>query len=117
VSRATRIAIVEDSERLSSLFEEVLRGAGYDVVVFPDGKSFLATNPESYDLALVDLMLPDIHGLTVIRTVASRVKCIAITGADVVLRASALLAGAQITIHKPVPNESLVQIVKAVLLM
>jgi DNA-binding response OmpR family regulator len=69
-----RVLIVEDEQRLARNIAAVLReSAGFAVDLADDGPGGLhlaSTNP--YDLVILDLMLPGIDGLTLLRTLRSR---------------------------------------------
>ena len=62
-----RILLVEDDVKIASFVEKGLRAAGYAVDHVADGKAGLgmALN-EPYDLAIIDLMLPKLDGLSLI---------------------------------------------------
>jgi len=64
-----RLLLIEDSARLRTTLERGLRRAGYAVDAAADGREglWLATENE-YDVIVLDLMLPEIDGLTVLRT-------------------------------------------------
>lgn len=58
-----RILIVEDEERIAGFLERGLRAEGHFCVVANDGESGLSLALEGdFDLLLLDLMLPGIHG-------------------------------------------------------
>jgi len=58
-----RILIVEDEARIANFLERGLRAEGHFSVVADDGESGLALALEGdFDLLLLDLMLPGIHG-------------------------------------------------------
>ena len=61
---ANRILIVEDDKGISDTVALNLRFVGYEVVTFDDGGAAAAALPQdhSYDLALLDIMLPGIDG-------------------------------------------------------
>ena len=69
----SRILIVEDEARLAGFLEKGLRANGYATKVAPDGESArrLADDSE-FDLVILDLGLPDIDGLTVLREIRDR---------------------------------------------
>jgi two-component system, OmpR family, response regulator QseB len=69
----SRILIVEDETRLASFLEKGLRANGYSTKVAPDGDSArrLADDTD-FDLVILDLGLPDIDGLTVLRELRDR---------------------------------------------
>ena len=64
----TRIVIVEDETDIASVVQDYLRHAGYETTHFTDGQSALesivATPP---DLTLLDIMLPRLDGIEVLR--------------------------------------------------
>ena len=63
-----RILLVEDSERLARSVQTGLRKLGHAVDVVHDGVSGLSyarCNP--YDLVVLDIMLPELDGLSVLR--------------------------------------------------
>lgn len=64
-----RLLLIEDSDRLRGTLERGLRKAGYAVDSARDGRDglWLATENE-YDVVILDLMLPEVDGLTVLRT-------------------------------------------------
>ena len=68
-----RILVVEDNKLLADGLAAVLRGSGYAVDVVRDGVSanaVLAT--EGFDLVILDLTLPEMDGLEVLRTMRAR---------------------------------------------
>ena len=68
----TKILLVEDEPDLQSLLEFNLREAGYDVLATARGGEALSLcQSERPDLVLLDLMLPDIPGTQVCRTLRS----------------------------------------------
>ena len=62
----SRILLVEDEEHLAAGLAFNLRNAGYDVEIATAGEPALeAMARESFDLVLLDVMLPDLSGLEV----------------------------------------------------
>lgn len=58
-----RILVVDDEKEITDLVEIYLQNAGFEVAKFYDGKSALAyIEREKVDLAVMDIMLPDIDG-------------------------------------------------------
>ncbi|HEU4495097.1 MAG TPA: response regulator transcription factor [Rubrobacteraceae bacterium] len=65
-----RILVVEDEARLATLIARVLKEEGYAAETVRDGKTALARAlVDSFDLLIVDWMLPDLNGIQVIRRI------------------------------------------------
>jgi two-component system, OmpR family, response regulator len=63
-----RILIAEDEERTAELLARGLRGHGHAVDVVNDGDSAITqAGADSYDLMVLDVMLPGVDGFTVCR--------------------------------------------------
>lgn len=68
-----RILVVEDNRVLAKGLTDVLRGSGYAVDTVGDGASALAvTAAERFDLVILDLNLPDLDGIGVLRSIRDR---------------------------------------------
>ena len=68
-----RALIVEDDERIAEFVGQGLREAGFAVDHATDGEAGLAlATGEPYDIAIVDLMLPALDGLSVIQGMRAR---------------------------------------------
>lgn len=68
-----RLLVVEDNATLAEGLVTVLRGNGYAVDVVGDGASAVAVlAAERFDLVILDLNLPEMDGLDVLRTVRTR---------------------------------------------
>lgn len=64
------ILIIEDDNDLRDLYVEVLRGENFGVIEASDGETGMArAKEEVYDLLLLDIMLPKIDGLQILRSV------------------------------------------------
>ncbi|MCG6910670.1 MAG: response regulator transcription factor [Deltaproteobacteria bacterium] len=67
-----RILLVEDDLKIASFVKKGLEASGFTVDHVPDGEEGLnLAMTEPYDTAIVDLMLPKIDGLTLIRQIRS----------------------------------------------
>jgi DNA-binding response OmpR family regulator len=68
-----RLLLIEDSLRLRSSLAKGLSRAGYAIDAARDGREglWLATE-NAYDVIVLDLMLPEVDGLTVLRTLRDR---------------------------------------------
>ena len=68
-----RVLIVEDESRLVSFLEKGLRGNGFTTSVARNGATALAVASDSdFDLMILDLGLPDVDGLDVLRGLRER---------------------------------------------
>src|SRR5579884_3877484 len=68
-----RILIVEDEKRIQDFLSRGLESAGYAVDVASDGSSGIdMVHATEYDLVILDLMLPDLDGLTVLQKIRNR---------------------------------------------
>jgi DNA-binding response OmpR family regulator len=64
-----RILCIEDEHFISELYTRALTKAGYQVDVQLDGqKGMAAAQTDQYDIILLDLMIPSITGIEVLRT-------------------------------------------------
>jgi DNA-binding response OmpR family regulator len=70
-----RILCIEDEHFISELYARALTKAGYEVDVQLDGqKGLAAAQTDRYDIILLDLMIPNITGIEVLRTLRDPVK-------------------------------------------
>ena len=80
-----RIILIEDDEEIRGMISDYLSGE-FEVTSFPDGTTAIrtTTNYEEYSLALIDLMLPDMSGMEIIKTIrqVSNIPIIIITAKD-----------------------------------
>jgi two-component system copper resistance phosphate regulon response regulator CusR len=68
-----RVLVVEDERKLAQVLASALRAQHYDVVVAPTGEDgFFQANAETFDLVLLDLMLPGRNGLEILETLRKR---------------------------------------------
>lgn len=68
-STQRNILCVEDEPFISELYTRALIKAGYKVTVVADGAEALkAAETNAYDIILLDLMLPNLTGIEILRT-------------------------------------------------
>jgi len=66
---AKKILLVDDEQDILTVFETVLRQAGYEVTVASSGRGALdAAKMAQFDLILLDQMMPDMNGNDVLAT-------------------------------------------------
>ena len=116
---AERILIVEDEEKLARFVELELTHEGYAVEKAFDGRSGLEKlESGAYDLALLDIMLPGLNGLEVLRRARRTVDTpvIMLTARDSVMdKVTGLDMGAEDYITKPFEIEELLARIRAAL--
>jgi DNA-binding response OmpR family regulator len=114
-----RILIVEDEKKIVDIVKAYLEREGFQVMVAYDGKAAIDTaGSQKPDLIILDLMLPEISGLDVCRTIRqiSRVPIIMLTARDDVAdKIVGLELGADDYITKPFNPNELVSRIRAVL--
>lgn len=65
-----KVLCIEDEHFISELYARALTKAGYEVDVQLDGqKGLAAAQTDKYDIILLDLMIPNITGIEVLRTI------------------------------------------------
>lgn len=70
-----QILLIEDEAFISDLYKRQLDLAGFSTDVAPTGKEGLEMlSKKEYDLLLLDIMLPDINGLEILKKVKSEDK-------------------------------------------
>jgi DNA-binding NtrC family response regulator len=63
-----QVLVAEDEENLAHILSTFLRGRGHHVVCVGDGKTALqAVRSEAFDVALVDIVMPEMDGLETLR--------------------------------------------------
>jgi DNA-binding response OmpR family regulator len=115
-----RILVVDDEQPVQQLLDRTLRGEGYDVVPALDGEQALdEIRRQSFDLVMLDVMLPKLDGFEVCRRVRaqSSVPIIMLTAKaeEVADRVLGLELGADDYIIKTCSMRELRSRVKAVL--
>lgn len=116
---AERILLVEDEEKLARMVELELKYEGYEVTKAFDGRTGLEQALSGqFDLVLLDIMLPALNGMEVLRRLRkeSNVPVIMLTARDTVMdKVSGLDAGADDYITKPFAIEELLARIRAAL--
>lgn len=116
------IYIVEDDKNISEIESFSLKNAGHQTVEFPDGHSFYKELVEKKpDLILLDIMLPDEDGLSILRKIrekreTKRIPVIMVTAKTTEIdKVKGLDNGADDYMTKPFGVMELVSRVKALL--
>lgn len=117
---AGKILLVEDEEKLARMVELELRYEGYEVAKAFDGRSGLElAQSGQFDLVLLDIMLPHLSGMEVLRRLrreGNAIPVIMLTARDnVVDKVSGLDSGADDYVTKPFAIEELLARIRAAL--
>ncbi|MDQ1279139.1 MAG: hypothetical protein QG670_399 [Thermoproteota archaeon] len=113
MSNVKRILIIDDDRSILRFFKLILERNGYAADTAATGREALEKiENQFYDVALIDVVLPDMTGLDLISKFPSRTKKIVVTGAfseENVKRART--DGAEDYLLKPVKPELLLQLI------
>ena len=117
---ADRILIVEDEEKLNRMIELELKYEGYETGKALDGRTGLdMALSGGYDLVLLDIMLPGLNGLEVLRRIRKeneRLPVILLTARDTTMdKVSGLDSGADDYVTKPFAIEELLTRIRTAL--
>ena len=119
---AVHIYIVEDDKNIREIEMFALKNSGYAVEEFENAKSFFSKTAEKVpDLVLIDIMLPDMDGLEIVKKLRSRpdtvrIPIILVTAKTTELdKVKGLDIGADDYLTKPFGVMELISRVKALL--
>ena len=113
-----KLALVDDDAEYTEFLSQHLRGKGLDVDVFADSNDLMALDePYAYDFYVVDLMLPGIDGVNLVKLLRRRSNAgvLVVSGrlaADVFR--DVVAAGADMYLAKPVQFEQVEIAIEAV---
>ena len=115
-----RILVVEDDRKIASFVVKGLKESGYAVDHFADGEQgLIMAQTIAYDAAIVDLMLPQLDGLSLIRQLRARGKRMPVlilsAKASVDDRVKGLQAGGDDYLTKPFAFSELLARVQALI--
>lgn len=114
-----RILIIEDEEKIARFIELELKYEGYEVEKAFNGRDGLElATAQPFDLILLDIMLPALNGIEVLRRIrrVSDIPIILLTARDAVVdKVTGLDGGADDYITKPFAIEELLARIRAAL--
>ena len=117
MSMKQRILIIEDEKNLARFVELELQHEGYETKICFDGRSGLqVATEEEWDVILLDLMLPELNGLEVVRRLrqVKKTPIIIMTARDSVMdRVTGLDQGADDYVVKPFEIEEILARIRA----
>ena len=65
-----KVLVAEDEVHLGQILSTFLSGRGYSVQTVTDGRAALDTlRAEAYDVALLDIVMPEMDGLEVLKSI------------------------------------------------
>jgi two-component system KDP operon response regulator KdpE len=100
-----KVLVVDDERPLRKLLRTGLATQGYEILEAPDGKTSLELLAQKPDLVILDLGLPDIQGLDLLRTIRARDESVPIvvlsSRGDEAGKVQALDLGADDYVTKP----------------
>jgi two-component system NtrC family response regulator len=112
-----RILVVDDDENIRKVLTTILEDEGYAVEAVENGKKAIEKSKRGfYNLALIDIRLPDMEGielLTKMKDTVPKMRKIIITGYPTLQNAiEAVNRGADAYILKPFDMEKVLQTIK-----
>lgn len=115
----SKILIVEDEEKIARFLELELVHEGYEIIKASDGRSGLEiAENNAIDLIILDIMLPELNGLEVLRRLrrSSDIPVIMLTARDATMdKVAGLDAGADDYLTKPFAIEELLARIRTAL--
>jgi len=117
LDKHARILVVDDDKEITETIRAILEDEGYLVDVAATGNDAVKmTQDQAYDLAILDIRLPDMEGvklLTLMKDAVPRMRKIMLTGYPSLQNAvSALNNKADAYLIKPVNLEKLLRLVR-----
>ena len=116
---ALRVLIVDDEPPIRKLLRMGLGTQGYDVLDAPNGKTALELMASKPDLVILDLGLPDMQGLELLRLMRAQNEGVPIvvlsSRGDEAAKVAALDLGADDYVTKPFGMEELLARIRAAL--
>ena len=119
--KGTRVLVVDDEENILGMTQDALEQAGYRVETAQDANAAFQTlqsGENAIDVVVIDLVMPDTDGMSVIKRMAAEhpdVPIIAASGLADGRTEAALEAGAEAFLSKPFTTEKLQSVLQDVL--
>ncbi|MCD4780454.1 MAG: response regulator [Candidatus Omnitrophica bacterium] len=118
--RKLRVLVIDDKSIVGDLFDFTLGYAGHDVVCFDDVAAALkAVEEEKFDIAFVDIIMPEMDGVTLmsnIKKINADIPIVMMTGFSVEAKRKEMRdLGAVACLQKPFELEDVQKLIKVVL--
>jgi len=69
MSKIIKVAVIDDEQDILDMIEKYLRRTpGFDVTTFANPQNAIARIDKSYDVVLLDIMMPQMNGLDVLKS-------------------------------------------------
>lgn len=113
------ILIADDDVGMSETLSDILEEKGYSVVVAGDGRgAVLEAKSQHFDLALIDIMMPDMNGVEALREIKRAnpdTTTIIMTGHNAIegLVSEAIKAGVDGVLYKPFDIQTIVEMIES----
>jgi general secretion pathway protein E len=113
------ILIADDDVGISETLSDILEEKGYSVVVAGDGLGALSeARSQHFDLALIDIMMPDMNGVEALREIKKYnpdTTTIIMTGHNAIegLVSEAIKAGVDGVLYKPFDIQTIVEMIES----
>ncbi len=117
MEKSAKILLIDDDENIRKVLQTILEDEGYLVDTADNGKKAIEkTQLNFYNLALIDVRLPDMEGidlLTKLRETTPKIRKIIVTGYPTLQNAvAAVNKGADAYVMKPFDVERILQTIK-----
>ena len=117
MGEAARILVIDDDENIRKVLETILEDEGYIIETAETAKKGIEkSEKEFYNLALIDVRLPDMEGielLSKLRNTKPKMRKIIVTGYPTLQNAvSAVNKGADAYVMKPFEVEKILQTIR-----
>lgn len=117
MGESTRILVIDDDENIRKVLVAILADEGYTVDSVGTGKEALKkTKEQFYNVALIDVRLPDIEGVELLRKfrpTSPKIRKIIITGYPTLQNAvQAVNGGADAYIMKPFDVDKVLKVIQ-----
>ena len=117
MSTVLRVLVIDDEPPIRKLLRMGLSSQGYEILEAPNGKAGLEQLAANPDLVILDLGLPDMQGLDLLRTIRSRNESVPVvvlsSRGDEAGKVEALDLGADDYVTKPFGMEELLARMRA----
>jgi two-component system KDP operon response regulator KdpE len=119
MSAAAKVLVIDDERAIRKLLRTGLSTQGYEILEAPDGKTALELLAQAPDLVILDLGLPDVRGVDLLKTIRARNDAVPVvvlsSRSDEAGKVEALDLGADDYVTKPFGMDELLARLRAAL--